>query len=69
MKIETEERRKLSINNKKHIGRKSNTILQFRTLTHYRNRRIRSYYKSHTLTKRRTNNIQVKDYKLDETKL
>ena len=69
MKMRTKKRKKLLTNNKEHIKRKQNTILQFETLIHYRNRRIRSYYRGHILIKRGINNIQVKDHELDGTKL
>ena len=57
MKMGIKERRKLSINNKKHIEEKQDTLLQFRTFTYYRNRHIRSYHKNYTLTKKRIDNI------------
>ena len=67
MKIKRRE--KLPTNNKEHIGEKQNTFLQFETFTYYKNRYIRSYYKSRTFTRKRINNIHVKNYKLDRTKL
>ena len=69
MKMKTKERKKLSINNKEHIEKKQNTILQFRTLIHYRNEYIRPYYKSYVSTRRKTNSLHVKNHKLNRTKL
>ena len=69
MKIRTERREKLSINNKKHIKRKQNTLLRSRTLSCHKNKYIRSHYKSNTITRRETNNIHVENYKSNETEL
>ena len=69
MKMRTKKERKLLINNKKHIRKKQNTLLQFETLSHYRNKRIRSYHKNNTFTKREINNIYVKNHESDRIKL
>ena len=69
MRIRTKKRKKLLINNKKHIERKQNTFLQFRTLTHYKNGRIRSYYENYTFIKKKTNNLYIENHKLNRTKL
>ena len=69
MRVETKKREKLSKNNKKYIEEKQNTILQFRTLTHHRNRRIRLHHKNDTSVERRTNNVQIKDDESNGTEL
>ena len=69
MKVKNKKRRKFSENIKKHFRRKQDTFLQSGTLTYYRNRCIRSYYRNNSYTKRRINNIQIKDNKLNKTKL
>ena len=69
MKIKTKERKKLLINNKKHLKRKQNSFLQLETLSHYRNRRIRLHYKNDTLIKRRINNVYVKNHESNKIKL
>ena len=69
MKMKIEERKKLLINNKKHLEEKQDTFLRFRTLSYHRNRHIGLHYKNSTLTRERTYNIQIKNHELDKTKL
>ena len=57
MKIKIKEKRKLSTNNKKYLERKQDTFLRSETFLHYRNKRIRSYYRNDTFTKKETHNI------------
>ena len=66
MEIKEEE---LSENHKKHIRRKQDTLLQFRTSIHHRNERIRPYHKNNIFTREKTDNIYVEDHKLNKTKL
>ena len=69
MKMKTKRRKKLLINNKKHIGGKQNTFLQFKILTYHRNRYIRSYHKNYTFIKRRINNLYVENHELNRIEL
>ena len=69
MEIKTRKERKFLINNKKHFKKKQNTFLQFGTLLYYRNRRIGLHHKNNTLTRKRINNIHVKNHESDRTEL
>ena len=69
MRMRTKKKRKLSTNHQEHLGRKQNPFLRFRTLSHHKNRRIRSHHESNVPVRERTNNVHVKNYKLDRTKL
>ena len=69
MRMKTERRRKLLMNTREYIEEKQDTFLQSETLIHYRNRCIRSYYRSDILIERRINNISIEDYELSEMKL
>ena len=69
MRMRTKKERKLLTNNKEHIGRKQDTFLQSRTSIHHRNGRVRSYHKSHIFTRRRTDNIPVKNHKSNRIEL
>ena len=69
IKVKTERKKKFSTNNKKYLGRKQDILLQFETLSHYRNKCIRLHYENNTLTKREINNVQITNYKLDRIKL
>ena len=69
MKMETKERRKFSTDNQKHLGRKQSSFLQFETLSHYRNRYIESHYKNNISTRKRIDNIYIKNHELSTTKL
>ena len=57
MKVKTERKKKFLINNKKYLKRKQDTLLQFETSSHYRNRHIRLHYKNNILTERGINNV------------
>ena len=67
--MRTKEREKLSTNNKKHIEEKQNTFLQLRTLTHYRNERIRPYHRNYVLTERRIDSLYVKNHESNRIEL
>ena len=69
MKIETEERGEFSIDNQEHFERKQNPLLRSKSLSHYKNRCIRLHDKSNSLTRRRVNNVHVKNHELNRTKL
>ena len=69
MKMKTERRRKLSTNNKEHFEEKQDTLLRSRTSPHYKNRRIRSHHRNNIIIKRKTNNIHVKNHKLNRIEL
>ena len=67
MKIK--KRREFSINHQEYLERKQNPLLRSGTLSHHRNRRIRPHHESNTSTKKRINNVHVKNYELDRTEL
>ena len=69
MKMKIKERRKLLISNRKYIGREQSTLLQFGILSYHENRRIKSYYENSTPTRKRVNNIHVKNHESDRIKL
>ena len=69
MRVRTKERRKFLTNNQKHLERKQNPRLQFRTFPHHRNRRIESHYKNSVSIRRRINNIHVENHELSRTEL
>ena len=69
MEKKKKRKRKLSINNQKHLKRKQDPFLQFETLSYYRNGYIGLHYKNDTLTRREINNIHVKNHELDRIKL
>ena len=69
MKMKTRRREKLLTNTKKQFQKKQNTFLQFGTFIHYRNERVELYHENDILIKRKINNIQIKDYELNKTKL
>ena len=69
MKMKKKRRKKLLTNTKEYLEREQDTLLQSGTLTHYRNGYIRLYYRNDTFTEREIDNIQIKNYKLDRTKL
>ena len=69
MKVEIERKRKFSEDTKEHFREKQDTLLWFRTFIHYRDRYIELHYRSNSNTKRRINNIQIKDHESSRTEL
>ena len=69
MKMKTKERGELRKDNQKHFERKQNPFLQSETLLHYRNRYIKLHDRNSTFTRRRVNNVHVKNHELNKIKL